>query len=164
MFLPGSWVEFHFSGAASQSISRHGSQELVMPTSTQQDDVENMLLDAQHESSRSSSGGSSECNRSVLERGTKWLRNADSHSDPLLPFYNSPRRALTPLVWRGSGGSSLQVLHIVRSTVLIWKWGTRVLIFRTWVTRHIYLYCALLVLIFLFFFPTWPNPQCVGFF
>ncbi|XP_019715880.1 BCL2 interacting protein 4 isoform X2 [Hippocampus comes] len=109
--LQGSWVEFHFSGAASQSISRHGSQELVMPTSTQQDDVENMLLDAQHESSRSSSGGSSEC--------------------------NSPCRALTPLVWRGSGGSSLQSdedlqerrqeveMMMKKNADWIWDWSSR---------------------------------------
>ncbi|XP_077437788.1 BCL2/adenovirus E1B 19 kDa protein-interacting protein 3-like [Vanacampus margaritifer] len=109
--LQGSWVELHFSGAASQSNTRHGSQELVMPTSTLQDDVENMLLDAQHESGRSSSSGSSQC--------------------------NSPRRALTPLVWRGSGGSSLQSeedlqerrqeveLMMKKNADWIWDWSSR---------------------------------------
>ncbi|XP_061692985.1 BCL2 interacting protein 4 [Syngnathoides biaculeatus] len=110
--LQGSWVELHFSGAPSQSYGRHGSQELVMPTSTQQqDDVENMLLDAQHESGGNSSGGSSQC--------------------------NSPRRAVTPLVWRGSGGSSLQSdedlqerrqeveLMMKKNADWIWDWSSR---------------------------------------
>ncbi|XP_061545904.1 BCL2 interacting protein 4 [Phycodurus eques] len=110
--LQGSWVELHFSGAASQSNRRHGGQELVMPTSTQQqDDVENMLLDAQHESGRNSSGGSSQC--------------------------DSPRRAVTPLVCRGSGGSSLQSdedlqerrqeveLMMKKSADWIWDWSSR---------------------------------------
>ncbi|XP_057704466.1 BCL2 interacting protein 4 [Corythoichthys intestinalis] len=105
--LQGSWVELHFSGAASQR-----SQELVLPTSTQQqDDVENMLLDAQHESGRNSSGGSSQC--------------------------NSPCRALTPPVSRSSGGSSLQSdedlqerrqeveLMMKKNADWIWDWSSR---------------------------------------
>ncbi|XP_054653807.1 BCL2 interacting protein 4 isoform X1 [Dunckerocampus dactyliophorus] len=98
--LQGSWVELHFSGAASQS-----SQELLMPTSTQEDDVENMLLDAQHESARNSSGGSSQCNRSVREEGevSCKIQIVTCHCA------NSPLGGHTPLLaWRSSGGSSLQ--------------------------------------------------------
>ncbi|XP_061915181.1 BCL2 interacting protein 4 [Entelurus aequoreus] len=105
--LQGSWVELHFSGAAS-----HGGQELATPTSAQEDDMENMLLDAQHESGRNSSGGSSQC--------------------------NSPLRGHTPLlVWRGSGGSSLQSdedlqerrqeveLMMNKNADWIWDWSSR---------------------------------------
>lgn len=60
--IQGSWVELHFSGTSSRSTSHHGSQEQI-PTTSQECDVEKMLLEAQHESGRNSSRGSSQCNR-----------------------------------------------------------------------------------------------------
>ncbi|XP_026165521.1 BCL2/adenovirus E1B 19 kDa protein-interacting protein 3 [Mastacembelus armatus] len=109
--LQGSWVELHFNGTASQSTSHHGSQEQI-PTCSQESDVEKMLLDAQHESGRSSSRGSSQC--------------------------NSPLRAQTPLLlWRGSEGNSSQseedyqerkgeVENLTKKNVdWIWDWSSR---------------------------------------
>lgn len=65
-WFSGSWVELHFGGTASQSTSHHGSQEQI-PTSAQEGDVEKMLLEAQRESGRTSSRGSTQCNRSAGE-------------------------------------------------------------------------------------------------
>ncbi|CAJ1067258.1 BCL2/adenovirus E1B 19 kDa protein-interacting protein 3 [Xyrichtys novacula] len=109
--LQGSWVELHFSGNVSQNPSHHGSQEQI-PTTSQECDVEKMLLDAQHESGRSSSRGSSQC--------------------------NSPLRAQTPLLlWRGSEGNSSQsdedfqerrreVESIMKKNAdWIWDWSSR---------------------------------------
>ncbi|KAM4607086.1 BCL2 interacting protein 4 [Polymixia lowei] len=109
--LQGSWVELHFSGAGAAGTSPHGSQEQISTTSPQ-GDVEKMLLDAQHESGRSSSRGSSQC--------------------------NSPLRAQTPLlVWRGSDGNSSQsdedfqerrreVENLMKKNAdWIWDWSSR---------------------------------------
>nr|XP_020452794.1 BCL2/adenovirus E1B 19 kDa protein-interacting protein 3 [Monopterus albus] len=109
--LQGSWVELHFSGTGSQSTSHHGSQEQI-PTSSQECEVEKMLLDAQHESGRSSSKGSSQC--------------------------NSPLRAQTPLLLlRGSEGNSSQsdedfqerrreVENLMKKNAdWIWDWSSR---------------------------------------
>ncbi|KAJ8264477.1 hypothetical protein GJAV_G00149610 [Gymnothorax javanicus] len=60
--LQGSWVELHFqssSSSGSGSTSRHGGEEV--PASVPSGDMEKMLLDAQHESGRSSSQGSLPC-------------------------------------------------------------------------------------------------------
>lgn len=107
--LQGSWVELHFDGSGRSSL--RGSQELI-PGSAPEDDVEKMLLDAQNESGRSSSGGSSQC--------------------------NSPGRAQTPLLlWRGSGVNSSQSeedfqerrqeveLLMKRNADWIWDWSSR---------------------------------------
>ncbi|XP_034040776.1 BCL2 interacting protein 4 [Thalassophryne amazonica] len=107
--LQGSWVELHFNG--SRATSCHGSQEQIT-TSSQEGDMEKMLLDAQHESGRSSSRGSSQC--------------------------NSPLRAQTPLlVWRGSEGNSSQsdedfqerrgeVENLMKKNAdWIWDWSSR---------------------------------------
>ncbi|XP_029031459.1 BCL2 interacting protein 4 [Betta splendens] len=109
--LQGSWVELHYSGTGSETTSHHGSQEHIS-TSSQDGDLEKMLLDAQHESGRSSSRESSLC--------------------------NSPRRAPTPLlVWRGSEGNSSQSdedfqerrkeveNQMKKNADWIWDWSSR---------------------------------------
>ncbi|XP_077586586.1 BCL2 interacting protein 4 [Stigmatopora nigra] len=130
--LQGSWVELHFSGSASQ----RSQEEHVMLTSTQvQGDVENMLMEAQHESGRnSSSGPSSQCNMSALASSGKEVQE---NTDPLLASHGSPSRALSPLLCKSSGGSSLQSdddlqerkrevdLMMKTYTDWIWDWSSR---------------------------------------
>ncbi|XP_061601897.1 BCL2 interacting protein 4 [Cololabis saira] len=109
--LQGSWVELHFSGTGSPAASHGGSQEHI-PTSTLEGDMEKMLLEAQHESGRNSSKGSSQC--------------------------NSPLRSQTPLLlWRGSEGNSSQsdedfqerrreVENLMKKNAdWIWDWSSR---------------------------------------
>ncbi|KAK5854144.1 hypothetical protein PBY51_015240 [Eleginops maclovinus] len=109
--LQGSWIELHFSGNGSQNTSHHGSQEQI-PMAIQECDMEKMLLDAQHESGKNSSRGSSQC--------------------------NSPLRALTPLLLcRGSETNSSQsdedfqerrreVENIMKKNAdWIWDWSSR---------------------------------------
>ncbi|TNM99325.1 BCL2 interacting protein 4 [Takifugu rubripes] len=104
--LQESWVELHFG--ASQRTNHHGSQEQI-PTSTQEGDLEKMLLEAQRESGRTSSRGSS-----------------------------SPLGAHTPLLlWRGSEANSSQsdedfqerrceVENLMkRNADWIWDWSSR---------------------------------------
>uniref|UniRef100_A0A3Q3WAP2 Uncharacterized protein n=1 Tax=Mola mola TaxID=94237 RepID=A0A3Q3WAP2_MOLML len=110
--LQGSWVELHFSGTGSRSASHHGSQDQIPTTSIQEGELEKMLLEAQRESGRTSSRGSSQC--------------------------NSPLRAQTPLIlWRGSEGNSSQsdedfqerrseVDNLMkRNADWIWDWSSR---------------------------------------
>uniref|UniRef100_A0A8C5HH50 BCL2 interacting protein 3 n=1 Tax=Gouania willdenowi TaxID=441366 RepID=A0A8C5HH50_GOUWI len=109
--IPSSWIELHFNGSGSKSSSHHGSQEEI-PASIQEGELEKMLLDAQHESGRSSSRGSSQC--------------------------NSPLRAQTPLLLlRSSEGNSTQsdedfqerrreVDNLMKKNAdWIWDWSSR---------------------------------------
>lgn len=61
-FPVGSWVELHFNGGGS---TPKGGAEEQSASAAPSGDLEKMLLDAQHESGRSSSRGSLPCDRSV---------------------------------------------------------------------------------------------------
>ncbi|XP_062319694.1 BCL2 interacting protein 4 [Osmerus eperlanus] len=106
--LQGSWIELHY-GTSSQGPQGTGSGEQI---SSMQVDLEKLLLDAQHESGRSSSKGSSQC--------------------------NSPPRSQTPLhLCRGSEGNSSQseedyqerrqeVESLMKKNAdWIWDWSSR---------------------------------------
>lgn len=57
----GSWVELHFNNGGNGGAAKAAGEEQAPPG-----DLEKMLLDAQHESGRSSSRGSLPCDRSLL--------------------------------------------------------------------------------------------------
>ncbi|XP_035610279.1 BCL2/adenovirus E1B 19 kDa protein-interacting protein 3 isoform X1 [Oncorhynchus keta] len=105
--LQGSWVELHYNTGSGSQVC----QEQISSTALDVD-LEKLLLDAQHESSRSTSRGSSQC--------------------------DSPLRSQTPLLlFRGSEGNSSQseednqeriqeVENLLKKNAdWIWDWSSR---------------------------------------
>ncbi|XP_064788594.1 BCL2 interacting protein 4 isoform X1 [Oncorhynchus masou masou] len=105
--LQGSWVELHYNTGSGSQVC----QEQISTTALDVD-LEKLLLDAQHESSRSTSRGSSQC--------------------------DSPLRSQTPLLlFRGSEGNSSQseednqeriqeVENLLKKNAgWIWDWSSR---------------------------------------
>ncbi|XP_058506871.1 uncharacterized protein LOC131473597 isoform X2 [Solea solea] len=77
--LIGSWVDLQFNSSDSPYSSLHGGQEQISVSSDESADIEIMLLDAQHESGRSSSAKSSPC--SPLEPETLYLTSSSSEEN-----------------------------------------------------------------------------------
>ncbi|XP_023676101.1 BCL2/adenovirus E1B 19 kDa protein-interacting protein 3 [Paramormyrops kingsleyae] len=71
--LQGSWVELHFSNGGGQG-------EEQVSASVHSGDMEKMLLDAQHESGRSSSRGSLPCDSPPRPQTPQAQRSSEAHS------------------------------------------------------------------------------------
>uniref|UniRef100_UPI001CD85CB5 BCL2 interacting protein 4 n=1 Tax=Solea senegalensis TaxID=28829 RepID=UPI001CD85CB5 len=78
--IQGSWVDLQFNSSDSPYSSLHGGQEQISVSSDESADIEIMLLDAQHESGRSSSAKSSPCN-SPLRLETPDLMSSSSEGN-----------------------------------------------------------------------------------
>ncbi|MGH0144597.1 UNVERIFIED_CONTAM: hypothetical protein FKN15_003806, partial [Acipenser sinensis] len=113
----GSWVELHFSGNANGSPAQNGGQEQVQ-ASIHNGDLEKMLLDAQHESGRSSSRGSSHSDsppRSQtplhLRRGSEVPSSGEKNSSQSEEDYLERRREVDNLMKKNADW--------------IWDWSSR---------------------------------------
>ncbi|XP_066549784.1 BCL2/adenovirus E1B 19 kDa protein-interacting protein 3 [Amia ocellicauda] len=115
--LRGSWVELHFNNNGNSGVAQSGGQEQV-PASVHNGDMEKMLLDAQHESGRSSSRGSSHCDsppRSQtplhLRRGSEVHSSGEKNSSQSEEDYLERRREVENLMKKNADW--------------IWDWSSR---------------------------------------
>jgi len=110
--LQGSWVELHFSGSSSHTTGSQDDQGEQSPSSGLEADVENMLLEAQHESAKNSSKGSSHCN-SPLRSQTPLLlcKGSEANSSQSEEDFQERRREVENLM--------------VRNADWIWDWSSR---------------------------------------
>ncbi|KAG9346100.1 hypothetical protein AGOR_G00201500 [Albula goreensis] len=120
--LQGSWVELHFqssssSGSSGGMVAHHGGEEQVA-ASAHSGDVEKMLLDAQHESGRSSSRGSLPCDsppRSQtplhLRRGSEVHSTGEKNSSQSEEDYLERRREVENIMKKNADW--------------IWDWSSR---------------------------------------
>ncbi|CDQ60823.1 BCL2/adenovirus E1B 19 kDa protein-interacting protein 3 isoform X2 [Oncorhynchus mykiss] len=129
--LQGSWVELHYNTGSGSQVC----QEQISTTALDVD-LEKLLLDAQHESSRSTSRGSSQCDRTGIwacSRESSVSFSSDSLKESLCPL-----RSQTPLLlFRGSEGNSSQseednqeIIQEVENLLKknadwIWDWSSR---------------------------------------
>ncbi|XP_055075821.1 BCL2/adenovirus E1B 19 kDa protein-interacting protein 3 [Misgurnus anguillicaudatus] len=114
--LQGSWVELHFNGGS--STPKGGADEQSASTAPSGGDLEKMLLDAQHESGRSSSRGSLPCDsppRSQtplhLRRGSEVHSSGEKNSSQSEEDYLERRREVETLMKKNADW--------------IWDWSSR---------------------------------------
>lgn len=114
--LQGSWVELHFNGGS--STPKVGADEQSASTAPSGGDLEKMLLDAQHESGRSSSRGSLPCDsppRSQtplhLRRGSEVHSSGEKNSSQSEEDYLERRREVETLMKKNADW--------------IWDWSSR---------------------------------------
>ncbi|XP_026869028.2 BCL2/adenovirus E1B 19 kDa protein-interacting protein 3 [Electrophorus electricus] len=114
--LQGSWVELHFNNGGG-TATKSGVDEQV-PSAAPSGDMEKMLLDAQHESGRSSSRGSLPCDsppRSqtplLLCRGSEVPSSAEKNSSQSDEDYVERRREVDNLMKKNPDW--------------IWDWSSR---------------------------------------
>ncbi|XP_065118646.1 BCL2/adenovirus E1B 19 kDa protein-interacting protein 3 [Paramisgurnus dabryanus] len=114
--LQGSWVELHFNGGS--STPKGSAEEQSASTAPSGGDLEKMLLDAQHESGRSSSRGSLPCDsppRSQtplhLRRGSEVHSSGEKNSSQSEEDYLERRREVETLMKKNADW--------------IWDWSSR---------------------------------------
>ncbi|KAL1264740.1 hypothetical protein QQF64_005095 [Cirrhinus molitorella] len=113
--LQGSWVELHFNNGG--STPKGGSEEQSASTAPS-GDLEKMLLDAQHESGRSSSRGSLPCDSpprsqtpSHLRRGSEVQSSGEKNSSQSEEDYLERRKEVEILMKKNADW--------------IWDWSSR---------------------------------------
>ncbi|XP_056465264.1 BCL2 interacting protein 4 [Gadus macrocephalus] len=110
--LQGSWVELSFSGSSSHTTGSQDDQGEQSPSSGLEADVENMLLEAQHESARNSSKGSSHCNSPLRSQTPLILcKGSEANSSQSEEDFQERRREVENLM--------------VRNADWIWDWSSR---------------------------------------